>query len=87
MLVLLGALGALLIVTAYLMIQKGQLLTSSIGYSAVSAIGAALVLFSFYTQFNFTSELIEIFLTSEQPIRSGSCAAATDEPPALTCGG
>ena len=48
----LGTAGGLLIVAAYFLLQIGRLDPRSLAYSAVNAIGAALILFSLWFDFN-----------------------------------
>jgi hypothetical protein len=56
-----GAVGVVLIVIAYFMLQIGRLRSESLAFSASNAVGAALILFSLYFEFNASAALIEAF--------------------------
>ncbi len=51
--------GVLLILSAYWLLQTQRLAQDSPRYSAINAVGAALVLYSLYFDFNFPSAIIE----------------------------
>ncbi len=54
-----GTVGVLLILSAYWMLQTQRLAQGSTRYSALNALGAALVLYSLYFDFNLPSAMIE----------------------------
>ena len=56
-----GNVGVALMVLAYLLLQMGKLRSSDFGYSAMNAIGAALVLVSLFFTFNLSAFLVEGF--------------------------
>lgn len=56
-----GAAGVFLIVVAYLLLQLGKMQGQSLAYSASNAVGAGLILFSLYFEFNASAALIEAF--------------------------
>ena len=56
-----GSLGALLIVAAYLLLQTGRLAVESLRYSLVNALGAAGILISLVYEFNLGAFVIELF--------------------------
>lgn len=58
---ILGTLGVCLIVIAYLLLQLRKLDAKDLIYSALNALGAALILISLIYEFNFSAFLIEIF--------------------------
>jgi len=58
---LVGNVGVLLILTAYLLLQLEKLNNHTISYSLLNAIGASAILFSLYFKFNFSAFLIEFF--------------------------
>jgi len=59
--VIIGGLGVLLIISAYLMLQIGKLKSTQISYSILNGLGALLILFSLIYSFNLPSFIIEIF--------------------------
>lgn len=56
-----GTVGVLLIVAAYLLLQTGRLDSKTSTYSAVNGLGSALVLASLTVDFNLSAVLIEVF--------------------------
>lgn len=56
---LIGTAGVLLILFCYYMLQTGKLHSRALCYSLLNLIGASLVLFSLYFEFNFSAMLIE----------------------------
>ncbi len=58
---LLGNLGVLLMVVAYLLLQVGKLPSSAISYSLLNAVGATLVIGSLCFNFNLSAFLMEAF--------------------------
>ncbi len=56
-----GGLGALTIVIAYLLLQTGRLPAESVRFSAANAIGAAGILVSLVYEFNASAFAIELF--------------------------
>ena len=58
---IIGLVGVVLIVVAYLMLQLGKLPSSSPSYSLLNAIGAFLVMVSLFFDFNLSAFLMEAF--------------------------
>lgn len=56
-----GNIGVALIVIAYLLLQTGKLRSGDFSYSAINAVGAALVLGSLFFTFNLSAFLMEAF--------------------------
>lgn len=56
-----GNIGVALMVLAYLLLQMGKLRGSDLSYSAMNAVGAALVLVSLLFVFNLSAFLVEGF--------------------------
>ncbi len=56
-----GNVGVALIILAYLALQLGKLDGRSLAYSAMNAVGAALVLVSLWFDFNLSAFIIEAF--------------------------
>lgn len=56
-----GNVGVALIVLAYLALQLGKLDSRGLAYSALNAVGAALVLVSLWFDFNLSAFIIEAF--------------------------
>ncbi|MEE8119712.1 MAG: cyclic nucleotide-binding protein [Gammaproteobacteria bacterium] len=57
---LVGIIGVILILAAYLLLQIGTVTVQSLWYSLANAIGAVLILFSLYFDFNLPSVIIEL---------------------------
>ena len=58
---IIGTLGVALILLCYFLIQVGKLTAENLSYSVINMVGASLILFSLYYEFNFASVLIESF--------------------------
>ena len=56
-----GLIGALLIITAYLLLQTGRLDAQTLAFSAINALGAASILVSLMFKFNLSAFAIEAF--------------------------
>ena len=56
-----GALGAALIIMAYLYLQLGKFSGQDIAFSLLNIIGSILILISLSFNFNFSAAIIEIF--------------------------
>jgi len=56
-----GSLGVIMIVTSYLFIQIDKMEVKGVQYSLINAVGALLVLFSLYYEFNLSAFIIELF--------------------------
>lgn len=56
-----GAVGVVLIVGTYLLLQLGKLESKELRYSLFNALGATLVLISLYFEFNLSAALVEGF--------------------------
>lgn len=58
---LVGTVGVALILLCYFLIQMGYLAVENLRYSVLNLVGATLILYSLYYEFNFASVLIEGF--------------------------
>lgn len=58
---MLGSFGVIFIVGTYFLLQIGRIQSESPTYSVNNAVGAALILFSLYFDFNASAFLIELF--------------------------
>jgi hypothetical protein len=58
---IIGSIGVALILLCYFLIQIGKISAENIWYSVLNLIGASMILFSLYYEFNFASVLIEGF--------------------------
>jgi hypothetical protein len=58
---LIGFIGVLLIVTAYLFLQLDKLPSSSPSYSLLNAAGALLIILSLTFKFNLSAFIVEVF--------------------------
>jgi hypothetical protein len=56
-----GFIGVLLIVIAYLLLQLEKLRSSSLSFSLLNAVGSLLIMFSLVFKFNVSAFLIEVF--------------------------
>lgn len=56
-----GSLGVIMIITSYLFIQIDKMSVKGVKYSLINAVGALLVLFSLYYEFNLSAFIIELF--------------------------
>ena len=56
-----GTTGVILIVVSYFLLQTGRMRSNSLTYSVSNAVGAALILFSLYFEFNVSAFLVEFF--------------------------
>lgn len=56
-----GTLGVSLILLCYFLIQIGKMSQDNLYYSLVNMLGACMILYSLYFEFNFASVLIEVF--------------------------
>ncbi len=56
-----GNLGVFLILLSYFLLQLDKIDPKSLGYSVLNAVGAVLICFSLYFDFNLSSFVIEIF--------------------------
>ena len=57
----LGTIGVVLIVGAYLALQLERIDPKRMSYSLANAVGSILILISLYTEFNWSAALVEIF--------------------------
>lgn len=58
---IIGLIGVVLIVVAYLLLQLGKLPSSAPSYSLLNAVGAFLVMVSLFFDFNLSAFLMEAF--------------------------
>lgn len=56
-----GTAGVILVVAAYFLLQIGKIRSDSLLFSVSNAVGAALILFSLFFEFNAPAFLIEFF--------------------------
>ena len=56
-----GLVGVVLIIVAYLLLQLGKLPSTAPGYSLLNAVGAFLVMVSLFFDFNVSAFLMEAF--------------------------
>lgn len=56
-----GLIGVILILISYTLLQLGKVKSNSIYYSYINLLGAVLILFSLYYNWNLASAIIEIF--------------------------
>jgi hypothetical protein len=58
---LLGNIGVLLLMAAYLLLQLNRLSSNSLKYSLLNLVGASLIIISLSANFNFSAFVIEVF--------------------------
>lgn len=58
---IIGTLGVAIILVAYVLLQIERLRSDSAWFSLMNAVGAAMILFSLWYDFNFSSFLMEFF--------------------------
>ncbi len=58
---ILGTVGVVVIILAYVLLQTERLRSDQLAYSLLNAIGAVLILISLYFSFNFPSFIVEFF--------------------------
>jgi hypothetical protein len=58
---LVGAIGVVLLMIAYLLLQIGKLESKSLLYSVLNALGASLIVISLVFDFNLAAFVIEVF--------------------------
>ena len=58
---IIGTAGVALILLCYFMLQIGKMSSNQLSYSIINLVGASLILFSLYFEFNFSAVLIEGF--------------------------
>lgn len=58
---LVGSFGVVLIILTYIFLQLEKIESKSLLYSIINAVGAALIIFSLYFDFNFSAFIIEFF--------------------------
>ena len=56
-----GSAGVAMIIAAYILLQTERLKSGNPIYSSLNALGAALVIFSLYYDFNFSAFIVEFF--------------------------
>lgn len=56
-----GNVGVFMVLLSYFLLQLDRIDPKSLGYSVLNAIGAVLICFSLYFNFNLSSFIIEIF--------------------------
>lgn len=55
-----GSIGVLFILVAYLMLQLGRMQSNSVLFSAINAVGSALIILSLLQAFNLSAFVIEV---------------------------
>ena len=58
---LVGLIGAIMLMIAYLMLQLNKLSSDGLAYSLLNAIGASLIVVSLLVNFNLSAFIIEVF--------------------------
>ena len=58
---LIGNIGVVVLIIAYLMLQLNKLSSSGLAYSLLNAIGATLIIISLRVNFNLSAFIIEVF--------------------------
>lgn len=58
---IIGFFGVAIIILTYVFLQAGKLESERLLYSAMNALGAALIIFSLYFNFNFPAFIVEFF--------------------------
>jgi hypothetical protein len=58
---LLGIVGVVLLMAAYLMLQLNRLSSNSLQYSLLNLLGAGLIILSLWSNFNLSAFVIEVF--------------------------
>lgn len=56
-----GTIGVIFVVVAYLLLQLNKLTTKNISFSIINAIGSLMILYSLTYNWNFASAMIEVF--------------------------
>lgn len=62
---LLGSVGVAVIIITYVLLQTEKIKSESLLYSALNAVGAALILISLVYSFNFPAFVVEFFLDAD----------------------
>lgn len=58
---LVGNVGVVILMTAYLLLQLNKLRSDALAYSLLNAIGASLIVLSLLVDFNLSAMLMEVF--------------------------
>ncbi len=58
---LIGNIGVVLLMIAYLMLQLNKLRSDALAYSVLNAVGASLIIVSLIVDFNLSALLMEVF--------------------------
>lgn len=58
---LIGNLGVVMLIIAYLMLQLNKLRSDGLAYSVLNAFGASLIILSLLVNFNLSAMLMEVF--------------------------
>jgi hypothetical protein len=58
---LIGIVGAITLMIAFLLLQLGRLSSSALAYSILNAAGASLIVFSLLFNFNLSAFIMEVF--------------------------
>jgi predicted membrane-bound spermidine synthase len=56
-----GSIGVGIIIFTYILLQLGKIRSEQLGYSLLNAVGASLIIFSLYFNFNFSAFVVEFF--------------------------
>lgn len=58
---LIGTIGVAVIIITYVFLQLGKIESKHLLYSILNAVGASLIIFSLYFNFNFSAFIVEFF--------------------------
>ena len=56
---LIGSVGVGIIILTYILLQTGKIKSESLAYSALNGLGAGLIVFSLFFDFNFSAFVVE----------------------------
>lgn len=56
-----GVVGAIILMIAFLLLQLGRLSSNDLSYSILNAVGAGLIVFSLFYNFNLSAFIVELF--------------------------
>ena len=58
---IIGSLGVATIIFTYVLLQTGRIKSDALLYSILNAVGASLIIFSLFFNFNFSAFIVEFF--------------------------
>ncbi len=56
-----GSIGVGVIIFTYILLQLGKIRSEQLSYSLLNAVGASLIIFSLFYNFNFSAFIVEFF--------------------------